>query len=92
MTGSESWQREWGGRGKFKRNSEETKGPDDRLKMGVDEERGARDVSRVSDLRDWKNVSTTVKNGEMRRKAKSRLGCENTEFKVISKYRCPAGS
>ena len=92
MTGPDSWQREWEERDKLKRNSEETKGPDDRLKVGVDEESGARDVSRVSDLRQWKNVSTTVKTGETRRKAKSRLGCENTEFQVISKYRCPAGS
>lgn len=52
MTGQESWQREWGGKGKFRRNSEETKELDDRMKMGVDEERRVKDVSRVSDLRD----------------------------------------
>ena len=92
MTGPESWQTEWGGKGKFKRNSEETKGLDDRLKMEVDEGREARDVSRVSDLGHWKNVNTTVKNGESRRKAKPRLGFENTELEAISKYRCSAGS
>lgn len=52
MTEPESWQREWRGKGKFKRNSEETKGPNDRLKMGVDAEREARNVSRVPDLGD----------------------------------------
>lgn len=40
--------------------------------MGVDEERRVKDVSRVSDLGDWKNVSTTVKNGKEGREAKSK--------------------
>ena len=52
---------------------------------GADEERRVKDVSRVSDLGDGKNVSTTAKNGEQGRKAKSELGLENTAFVVISK-------
>lgn len=65
-----------GRKGKFGRNSEETKELDDGLKMGVDEERRVKDVSRVSDLRDWRNVSTSVKNGERGKEAKSKLGFE----------------
>lgn len=33
------------------------------MKVGVDEERRVKDVSRVSALGDWKNASTTIKNG-----------------------------
>lgn len=64
MTRLESWQRKWERKGKLKRNSEETKELDDRLKMRVVEEKRVKNISRVSDLRHWKNVSTTVKNGE----------------------------
>lgn len=60
--------------------------------MGVDEERRVKDVSRVSDLGDWKNVNTTVKNGQEGRKPSLKLGFENTEFAVISKDRCPVGN
>jgi len=42
------------GKGKFRRNSEGTKELDDSLKMGVDEKRRVKDVSRVSHLRDWR--------------------------------------
>lgn len=64
MTRLESWQRKWERKAKLKRNSEETKELDDRLKTRVVEEKRVKNISRVSDLGHWKNVSTTVKNGE----------------------------
>lgn len=53
-----------GRKGQTKRNSEERKELDDRLKMRVDEEKRVKNISRVSDLGHWKNVSITVKNGD----------------------------
>ena len=52
------------GKGNFKRSSEETKELDDRLKMGVDEERRVKDVSRVSDLEDWRMWAVIKKQEE----------------------------
>lgn len=65
-----------GRKGKFGRNFEEIKEFDDGLKMGVDEERRVKDVFRVFDFRDWRNVSISVKNGERGKEVKFKFGFE----------------
>lgn len=59
--------------------------------MGVDEERRVKDVSRVSDLEDWRMCSQSSKNRK-RGVAKSKLDFENTQFEAISNCGCPVCS
>jgi sulfur relay (sulfurtransferase) DsrC/TusE family protein len=79
-------QREWGGKGKCKKHSEETIEFNDRLKMGADEEH-QRSLWGFWFQRLEECEHKSQKWG-LGRKAKSKLGFENTEFKIMSKYRC----